>query len=368
MANFPDRHKSKMQSFLCFTLYALLFCVACSLGCRQKALTEIDANTPADNAVVTVNGIDITESELEVLVKQQLERVTAKAKQLPPNFTEQYKKQLRQWAIGILINKRLLDEQIKQADIVVTEEEVIAQIMSAAPAQEPTLTLEEFKKRLEKYGQNFELLKQQVLTELAYRKFMEAQWAGKINVTEDEARNYYSENREEFEIPEQVRASHILIKPDISEPGSDPNEAKAIAKAKTEDLLKQIQAGADFAELAKANSACPSAANGGDLNFFTPGQMVAPFEKAAFELQPGQISDIVETRFGYHIIKVTDHKDESVTPFDQAKDDVINKLTLRKQAEFTQEYIASLKEKADIVYQDIKTSPAKTATPSKTGD
>jgi peptidyl-prolyl cis-trans isomerase C len=214
--------------------------------------------------------------------------------------------------------------------------------------------LDDLKKQIESRGQSFDEVKQQAQKGLAYQKVMEAQWAGKINVTEDDAKKYYDENPKRFETPEQIRASHILIKPVLTDPNADPsadpNEAKAKAKAKTQDLLEQIKGGADFAELAKAHSTCPSAPNGGDLNFFPRGQTTPSFEKAAFELEVGQISDIVETEYGYHIIKVTDHKDAGVTSFEQAKDNIIKQLTQKRQSEFANEYIESLKAAANIVY------------------
>jgi peptidyl-prolyl cis-trans isomerase C len=204
------------------------------------------------------------------------------------------------------------------------------------------------------YGESFDEIKKEVREGLARNKFMQTYWAGKINVTEEDAQKYYQENPNEFETPEQVRVSHILIKPKYVDPNvdpnADPNEAKAAAKAKAENLLKQIKDGADFAELAKANSDCPSAPNGGDLGFVPKGETTPAFEKAAFELQVGQVSDVVETEYGYHIIKVTDHKDASKTSFEDAKDDIIKQLIQKKQSELADEYIESLKAKANIVY------------------
>jgi len=327
-----------------FIFYFSLCFVAWGLACRPKAPPE------ADNVAVTVNGVDITESDVEALVQPELDKIAAKAAQLSPEFIEQNKKQLRERALEMLIVERLLDEQVKQAKIVITEEEAISRITEKAAAQQPPLSLQEYKKKMEGYGQSFDEYKNNFRKELAYQKLLEPQWADKINVVEDDARKYYSENPKQFEIPEQVRASHILITPDNSDPNADPNEAKAKAKAKAEDLLKQIKEGADFAGLAKAHSGCASAANGGDLGFFGRGQMVAPFEKAAFELKPGQLSDIVETQYGYHIIKVTDRKDAGGIPFEQTKDDIINRLMQKKQFEFIRKYIQSLKDKADIAY------------------
>ncbi len=120
-------------------------------------------------------------------------------------------------------------------------------------------------------------------------------------------------------MPEQVRVSHILIKaadldPDVAEPPNAQNEAKAAAVAKAEELLEQIRNGADFEALAREHSSCPSAAKGGDLGFFARGRMVSNFEKVAFDLKVGEVSDIVETIFGYHIIKVTGHRYPAIPP------------------------------------------------------
>ena len=352
--------KGGRQRLMLGGFYLVLFLVACGLACRPKTPAETDANTPqADNTTdavvdgiaVTVNGVDITEREVRALAEPDLEKIAAKAAQLPPAYVEQTKKQIRQWALETLIRERLLDEKVKQAGIDVTEEEVMDWIKSMAASQDPPLSLEDFKKTIEKNGKSFDELRRQVRKNLGYDKLMEAELQGKTNITEADVKKYYSENEKQFEVPEQVRASHILIEPEMTDPDVDPNEAKAQAKAKAQKLLEQIRAGADFAELAKAHSAdSGSAPNGGDLDFFARGEMEAPFDKVAFELKVGQVSDVVETRYGYHIIKVTDRKAASVTAFEQAKDDIMNALIQKNRAELARKYIESLKEKAKIVY------------------
>jgi peptidyl-prolyl cis-trans isomerase D len=125
----------------------------------------------------------------------------------------------------------------------------------------------------------------------------------KASVTGQQIERYYNDNIQQYSTPEQVRASHILIKT------TGKAEEDDAAKKKAEDLLAQIKKGADFAELARKNSQDEgSAVKGGDLDFFPRGQMVAEFDKVAFELQPGQVSDLVKSQFGYHIIKVTDKR------------------------------------------------------------
>ena len=309
-----------------------------------------------DSVAVTVNGVDIYESRVEAELKPQLGQMAAR---MSPASLEQYKKRFRTQTLDRMIIEQLLSEEAKKANIVVTEEDVTNQLKQMASQQRPPLSMEDFKALIEGYGKSFEEVKRRIKKGLSYQKLLENQWAGKIDVTQEDAQKYYSGNKRQFETPEQVKASHILIKPETTDPNSDPNQAKVKARAKAEDLLEQIKAGADFAELAGANSACPSAAKGGDLGFFTRGRMVPPFEKAAFELNVGQVSDVVETRFGYHIIKVTDRNQASTKTFEQARDDIMNTLKQTKQGEFAKGYVESLKTAANIVYPPGK-EPATT--------
>ena len=348
-----------MRSYLTILVWFVVSGAVCTLafGASSKAPVETDelqaasgtkvsAESTADAVLVTVNGLDITKSDVEAKIKPRLERMARQGAKMPPYFIEQ----LKQQTLEAMIIEHLLDEKVKEKAVVVTEQQTIDHLMKTAPLQQPTLSLEDVKTLIEASGQDFEQVKQQVRRGLAYKKIMDAQWAGRIEFTEDDAKKNYSENIKQFENPEQIKASHILIKPDAGDPNTDPNEAKAQAKTKAEKLLKKVKDGADFATLAKANSSCPSAAKGGDLGFFGRGRMVPAFDDAVFELKVGQVSSIVETRFGYHIIKVTDRKDASTTSFEQARDDILKILADRKKAELAQEYIESLKTEANIVY------------------
>ncbi|HUW20888.1 MAG TPA: peptidylprolyl isomerase [Sedimentisphaerales bacterium] len=340
-------------------LVYLMLLITCGLA--AGADTNTVAPKPGDNRIkdsngiaATVDGVDITEAELDAEVTVQLGRMKVPA-QLPASFLEQYRAQLRQQVLEGLIVERLLDEQVKAAGIVITDQDVIAHLKDSGARQEPPLSLEDIRALVEAQGQSFDELKSQLRQSkgMRYQKLMEGQWAGKISITEEDAKKYYSENKKRFETPEQVRASHILITPDIADPNTDPNQARAKARAKAEELLKQLKSNtADFAALAKANSAhAPSAERGGDLGFISRGQAAPPaFEKAAFELKPGQVSDVVETQYGYHIITVTDRKDPNVITFEQAKADIMNMLVQEKQRELAEKYIESLKAKAKIAY------------------
>jgi len=359
-----------MKKYVIISAYFVVFVSVAGLSCRPKSPAEHDANEPESNipagfevnfvepgqvaetgpnsVAVTVNGVDMTEGQIEALIKPQLDKMAAQAAQMPPAVLEQRKQQLKQMALESIIIMHLLDEKVKAAQIVITEEDVNNHIVTIASQQK--LSVEELKALVEASGQSFDDWKQQIQRSLGYQKFIESQFAGKIDITEEDAKKYYSDNIQRYSSPEQVRASHILIKPDTSDPNVDPNEAKAKAKAKTEELLKQIKDGADFAALAKANSDCPSGKDGGDLSFAERGRWVAPFEKAAFALKINEFSDIVETQFGYHIIKVTDRKEPGVQTFEQVKDGIIKTLQQEKQNELAKEYVESLKAQANIVY------------------
>jgi len=355
----------------------LTFLTVVGLACRKKASTpepsgpepnaavplqtpspteapgETAASPPVEpsQVAVTVNGEPITEAQLNERIDYYM-RSSPQLANLPPAFVGQVKAQMRTKAIDTLVSQCLLNQEVKAAGLAVTDEEALAAITERVGAQNPPMTMEQFKEMLESRGGSLEQIKEQFKMGMALEEFMEAKLAGKTDVTDDEARKYYDENAERFDEPEQMRASHILIRfSGSADPNADPNEAKAAAKAKAEDLLQQIEAGGDFAELAKANSTDPgSAPRGGDLGFFARGKMVPLFEEAAFALEPNAVSDVVTTRYGYHIIKATGHKDARRVPFEEAKAGIVEQLQNQKRTEFVQEYIQSLKDQATIVY------------------
>ena len=159
--------------------------------------------------------------------------------------------------------------------------------------------------------------------------------------TDEDVAKFYADHGKEFETPEQVRASHILIKVDDA-----TNEVeKAAARAKIEGLLKQIREGADFAELAKAHSDCPSKEQGGDLGLFGRGQMVPAFEKAAFALATNEVSDVVETKFGFHIIKLAERREAEKSPLEDVAPMIKRYLEQEAQGKIVEEYVAKLIEK-----------------------
>lgn len=171
----------------------------------------------------------------------------------------------------------------------------------------------------------------------------------RVSVSEDDLRRAYQENLARFTTPQERRASHILIKAEASAPDAQ----KKAARTKAEQLLAQLQKNpAQFAELAKKNSDDPgSAANGGDLDFFGRGAMVKPFDDAAFALKPGQISGVVQSDFGFHIIQLTAVRGGAAQPFEavraQLEDDARKQLAQRQYAEVAEKFTNAVYEQSD---------------------
>ena len=210
-----------------------------------------------------------------------------------------------------------------------------------------TVTDEEAEAYLKKNGSEF-MVPVKVRAFYAYASLKDA--ARKVKVTEPEIKEYYEKNLKQFETQEEARARHILIRPDPKEP--DAEKAKEAAKAKADELLKELKAGANFAKLARANSDDPgSAKTGGELGWFPRGVMVKSFEAAVFSLKKGELSPVIETEFGYHIILLEEKREAGVVPLNKARESIVASITGRKSKIDARDAVASI-EKA---FKDAKT-------------
>ncbi len=216
----------------------------------------------------------------------------------------------------------------------------LAFVRNAAADLAATITLsdEELQKYLDGHADPYRVPARVRARYVAYRP-------ADIVSKDDEVAEYYALHKDDkFTEPEQVRARHILVKT-AADAGPD---AKAAARKKAEELLAKVKAGADFAALAKERSEdAGSAANGGDLGLFTRGRMTPAFEEAAFALQGGGLSDVVETPFGFHVIKVEEHRPGGAKPLETVHDEIADTLKrerslalARKQAEEDRRKIA----------------------------
>ena len=361
----------------------MIFVVGFALSCfaqpaspskpSGKAPADPKVSAPAaDSVAVTVNGKKIMESEINA----RFEAIFAQPgrQKTTPQQRVMIQTMYRQKILDPLINDLLVKQDCQKTKITVNEKEInqrlderVQQILkirkiTRAELDQQTktqigMTLKEYMAQLKSDPTFLQL----VLLE----KVLQKKYGAELKIKDTQIKKFYEDNRAtRFQEPNMVRASHILI--DIRKLKTD--EQKQTAKKKAEELLKTAQAkDADFVALAKKHSEGPSAPRGGDLNFFPRkgrGAMVEAFGAAAFSLQPGQIYDsVVETQFGYHVIKVTDRKEARLIPFGEAKSGIREELKNNKKRAAEKKYAESLKAKAAIVYPPGK-EPKPTTPPT----
>ena len=285
---------------------------------------------------------------------------------MPEALITQMRARLEPELIKALVDRTLLDEAAKEAKITVTDEEVRAELEKSLKGHlvRTGATREEFaeqiKSRMNKTLDEFlaeRVADAEFKRVILHTRLLDAKFPKELAVSPEEVKARYDEELEQaFSQPAMVRASHILI----GTQGMD-DAAKAAARKEAERILAEArEPGADFAALAAKYSTCPSKAQGGDLGFFPrEDAMVEPFAAAAFELTPGKISDVVETQFGYHIIKVTERKDAHVVTLDQARETITDELHSEKLTEVRDKYLEQLHQAAKIVYAEgVTTQPA----------
>ncbi|MBN2456251.1 MAG: SUMF1/EgtB/PvdO family nonheme iron enzyme [Sedimentisphaerales bacterium] len=306
----------------------------------NTSLAQIDVDTSQGEKRIAanVNDASIYEVDVQAHIASRFEELSRWGSRMPRELIGNYKHLLRGQILDEMINKILLEQELQT--FVKTPTEAQKSFLS--------LSLDEVRLALDACGQSFEGLvaDDDQLTE--FRKLFEAVFKDKLTVSVEEAKQYYDNNIDLFTAPQELSISHILIKPDINDPNTQI--AKVKAKEKAEKLLEKLRAGADFAELAKLHSDCLSTGKigGGYINRLRRHQKVPAFEDAAFELKDGEISDIVETEFGYHIIKLRARKPAEVDPFEQVKPKAVKTMRVLKIKKLAKEYINSIRDKAEI--------------------
>lgn len=306
----------------------------------NKAVADKKAATSADESskkVAVVNGAAIMSSDLD----RGMEGVIQRRARSGAPMDEAQLKTIRMDVLNNLINRELLNQESKKQKIAVTDEQVNDKL---SKIKQRFKSEDEFKDMLGKMKLTEAQIKTQLKEDLAIQTLIDKQVVEKISVTEQDSQTYYDTHPDAFKQPEQIKASHILVKVD---PKDDPAK-KEEAHKKIESVQEKLKSGADFAALAKELSDCPSKEKGGDLGYFAKGQMVKPFEDAALALKPGETSSIVETQFGYHIIKLTEIKPEGIMPYAEVKDQLTQYLKQEKVKAELDSYLAGLEKSAKI--------------------
>jgi peptidyl-prolyl cis-trans isomerase C len=335
----------------------------------MAALVESSTATATviDRTVATVNAQAIMLSEFEKNAEpilDQFKKSAPPAEQTPEHIADVKKRVLDQ-----MIDDRLLVEEAKKKNIHISQLEVDDGVKKVRSRFN---TEEEFNKEMEKEGMTYEEFRKHIQDQLATIKLIDQEVKAKVPPPgDDEIQQLFdtldailkdkpipgSHTASELDelkslakavqrrFDERVRARHILVK---VAPNA-PQEEKDAALKKIKDVQARIKKGEDFAELARKYSDDPGSKDrGGDLGYFSSGDMVPAFDKAAFSLDVGQTSDIVETDFGYHIIQIEEKKAASKMSLDEIKDDLREYLFQQRGAKRFESYVKDLRSKADI--------------------
>ncbi|MFA4944476.1 MAG: peptidylprolyl isomerase [Lentisphaeria bacterium] len=239
-----------------------------------------------------------------------------------------------------MVDKQILLAQAASDGVAATPAEIDQQLGEL----EKQFGQEQFNQLLAMQGLTRETAKNQLRDDLAIKKWIDTKVKADISTSAAEIQKFYTEHPDYFKTPAKISASHILLKVE-----KDADEkAKAAAKAKAEKLLAELKKGADFAKLAQENSDCPSKAEGGSLGFFEPDMMVPEFSAAALKLKKDELSGVVETSFGYHLIKGGERQEAGVTPLAEVKEEIKAHLDQQGAATAMDAKIAKLREAAHV--------------------
>jgi peptidyl-prolyl cis-trans isomerase C len=287
--------------------------------------------------VATVNGVGIPRAEFQQNVENTLNRYRQQGQQV----SEEQLPILQEQVINQMIAEELIYQEAVEKGIEADEGLVEDQFQQMRSQFE---TDEAWQEAMNNLGTNEVELRRQLERNAIIQEMVARATSSVESISEAEIQTFYEENPQFFEQGEQVAARHILI----STQGVTDEDVLEEKRAQAEEIKEELEAGADFASIAQERSEGPSASRGGDLGTFGRGQMVPAFEETAFDLEVGEISPIVETQFGYHIIEVTERIEGGATPLAEVRPNIQQYLVQEKQQEAITSYIDNLREEAEV--------------------
>jgi peptidyl-prolyl cis-trans isomerase C len=288
--------------------------------------------------VARVNDRAVSGADMENSVQSQLANIGNPAWE---NLREDYRLQLTQASLASLISTELVYQEAVKSGVTATKAEIDTAFAEQAKSYSSDA---EMNTALASSGLDRAGLRRMLGKNIVVSKYVDENITKKVLVTSAELAQYYSSHTDEFKHPDMVRTSHILIPLSSS---ATPEQKKA-ALSRAQALLARIKKGEDFGKLATENSVDSSASEKGDIGYAQKGQLEPEYEAVAFTLPVGQVSDPVLTKYGYHLIKVTDKKKEGLSTLEEAKEELTSYLKSQKVQAELQKLIVGLREKAKI--------------------
>lgn len=308
-------------------LFVILLLLVSFAGVSQAAVV--------DRIVAVVNNEIITLTELNKEAEPFIERIE---KTYKGSEKDRVIEETRKTVLNRMVDTILVKQEAKRLNIVVKDSDVTNMINEMLKSRK--MTMEQFKEMLAKDGLSLESYMEEAKDHLVRGRLANREIRSKVMVTEQEIGEYYKQHREEYEGREQVKLRQIVI----LSPTTAPVEKKREARAEIESIMARLKAGEKFEVLAAKYS--PQL--GGEMGFVEKGAMLQPVEDAAFKLKVGEVSDIVESPAGFHIIQLLDRRGAGIKSLQSVRDEILNKLTLEKSEKKFEEWMTDLRKKSHI--------------------
>ena len=307
--------------------------------------------TVIEEIVVRVNNSAITLSDIQKAEQSMHEEIVHDCQGCPPEKVDEIYKEKQKDLLRDLIDQALLVERSKDMGISV-ETDVIKRL-DEIRKQNNLGSMEEFEKAVESQGMGWEDFKAQIRNSLLTQEVIRREVGSHINIPNEDVKKYYEEHQKDFIRPEQVALSEIFL----STEGKSPEEMASVEK-KAEDLRNRVVKGEDFNEIAKHFSEGSTAKDGGVLGVFEHGQLSKQLEDIAFKMDKGQMTDVIQTKTGFEVLRVEAHFQAGLQPLDKVENEIMNRIYSQKMQPTMREYLGQLREQSYVMVKPGYTDTA----------
>ena len=330
----------KIRNLLSTVWLAVFVALVLAPGARAQSQAQ-SKDTLVEEIVARVNNQIITLSDYEKAAQGLAEEVRQDCQNCAPDQLAAEIKDRQKNLLRDMIDQQLLIERAKDMGIDVETE--LVKRLDEVRKENNLATMDDLEKAVEKQGIVWEDYKQQMKNGLLTQKVIQQEVGGRMDIGPDEIKKYYDAHKQDFVRAEQVDLSEILL----STEGKTPEEIAAI-KTKADDLHKRVVNGDDFAELAKRHSEGSTAQDGGELGLYERDQLASQLADAVFKLDKNGITDVIQTRTGFEILKVNEHYQAGLQPLDKVSDQITNIIYKQKMDPAMRSYLAELREESYV--------------------
>jgi peptidyl-prolyl cis-trans isomerase SurA len=338
--------------FLLASLFCFTMSVAGAQGVEQAPISpQASKGTVVEEVIARVNNQIITLSDYrkaEATLRDDVSRScqSCSADRVSALFKDREKDVLRD-----LIDQQLLVERAK--DMSITVDTDVIKRLDDIRKQNNLDSMEALEKAVESSGIPWEDYKNQLKNTLLTQEVIRQQVGSRVDIPQEEVKKYYDEHKDQFNRPEQVDLGEVFL----STEGKTPEEVSAV-RTKADDLHNRLVKGDDFSEIAKRYSEGSTAKDGGDLGRFERGQLAPQLEEAVFKMDRNQITDVIQTKTGFEILKVLGHFDAGLQPIDKVEGEISNKIYQEKMEPALRGYLAELREESYVMVKPGYTDSA----------